>query len=309
MKVSIVGGAGRVGTSSAFAILLTGAADEIALIDIAEDRVKGEGIDLLHCTSIVSGCKVKWGGYEQLEGSDVIVVAAGERRRPEETRLQLAERNTNLFLEIIDRVMEARLGDGWILLVVTNPVDLLTYLGWKRTGLPKEKVLGTGTFLDTIRLRSLIGRWLGFDPSQVDALVIGEHGDSMVPVWSKASVGGIPIRDIPGFSEEEARSIFEEVRRAGAEMIRLKGGAGPSIGVVVASILNSISKDKGSIIPVSTVQDGPYGLHDIALSLPTAIGREGVQRILEIKLDPDEISGLHLSAMTIKENIERLGIE
>ena len=308
MKVSIVGGAGRVGSSSAFAIASMGVADEVVLVDIAEDRAMGEALDLLHCSSISSGCLVLGGGYELLDGSDVVVVAAGARRMPEETRLQLAERNAMILMDALERVMEKDLGDGWMLIVVTNPVDLLTYVGWKKTGLPRERVIGTGTMLDTARFRSLIGRWLGLDPRQVDAMIIGEHGDSMVPVWSRASVGGVPIRDVPGFSEEGARFIFEEVKKAGAEMIRLKGGAGSAIGFVVASILDAISRDKKSILPISTVQNGPYGLHDVPLSLPTVVGRGGAEMVLEMRLEPDEISGLLISAGIIKEGIEKLRV-
>ncbi len=307
MKVSIIGGGGLVGSCAGFALQATGAASQIALLDVNRDLALGQALDLMHGGPSTSDQVITSGGYEHVADSDVICITAGLRRKPDESRLQLINRNTELFLSILDEVAQAQPKSSAVVLVVSNPVDVLTYLAAERLKLPTSQVLGLGTQLDTIRFRSLLAAHLGTPPKQTNALILGEHGDSMVPIWSGATVAGLPMDKYPGWSHQAGTQIFERTKKSGAEMLKTKGGAGFAVGVAIADVIDAVILDKQLILPVSSVQRGEvYGLRDVALSVPTKVGRGGRQALLEIDLWPKEVQGLKASERSLKETIAQI---
>ncbi len=304
MKVSIIGGGGLVGSCAGFALQATGAASEIALLDVNKDLALGQALDLMHGGPSTSDQVISSGGYEHIPDSDVICVTAGLRRKPDESRLDLINRNTELFLSILSEVAKAKPKSSAVVLVVSNPVDVLTYLAAERLGLPTAQVLGLGTQLDTIRFRSLLAAHLGTPPKQTSALILGEHGDSMVPIWSGATVAGLPLDKYPNWSHQIGTQIFERTKKSGAEMLKTKGGAGFAVGVAVADVIDAVILDKNLILPVSSVVRGEvYGLRDVALSVPTKVGRGGRKAMLEIDLWPKELQGLKASERSLKETL------
>ncbi|HID11287.1 MAG TPA: lactate dehydrogenase [Candidatus Latescibacteria bacterium] len=306
MKVVIVGGAGRVGSNTAFALQLGGVVQEVGLVDVAEDAARGEALDLLHGSAFVASQRFYAGGYELVPEADLVIITAGLRRRPDESRLALINRNVALFREVLGRAKEVGWKEGAVLLVVTNPVDVLTYLGVRESGLPPERVFGLGTMLDTTRFRSLLAEHFGVDPTQVDALILGEHGDSMVPIWSTATVNGVPLKNMPGYSEAAVQKIFERTKGSGAEMIRLKGGAGYAVGVAVREVVHAMSLDRKAVLPVSSLLQGAYDIRQVCLSVPTVVGRFGVEGHVEMELWPKELSGLQRSAEVLRETIGKV---
>jgi L-lactate dehydrogenase len=233
-----------------------------------------------------------------------VVITAGLRRKPDESRLDLINRNVELFLEILGQARSAGLKRDAIILVVSNPVDVLTYLAVRQLEIPSTRVIGLGTQLDTARFRSLIADGLQLPPTQVSSLILGEHGDSMVPIWSAAQAAGLPLERFPGWSSSVAESIFQRTRGSGAEVIKLKGGAGFAVGLSIREVIHAVALDQKRILPVSTRVDGPYGIRDVCLSIPTVIGLQGVESQLEIPLWPKEHSGLQHSAQVLRETIE-----
>jgi len=306
MKVTIVGGAGLVGSSAAFALQCGAIVRQIALVDVNQELASGHGLDLLHGTPSTGDQRIVWGGYEQIPGSDVICITAGLRRKPDESRLDLIHRNTDLFLSILDEVQKAGLSREAIVLVVSNPVDILTYLAADRLPLPASQVLGLGTQLDTIRFRSLIAQQLDVAPTQVTALVLGEHGDSMVPIWSSAAIGGLPLEKFPGFSPRVAEEVFQRTRTAGAEVIKRKTGAGFAVGIAIRDVIHAIALDQRRLLPVSTVQEGCYDIREVALSVPTVVGRQGVLARHEIELWPKEVQLLRKSALVLRQTLTQV---
>ncbi len=305
-KVSIIGGGGRVGSNAAYALQLGRACEEIVLSDVAAEAAEGEALDLTHGRAAIGHPRLRAGGYEAVAGSDIVVVTAGLRRRPDESRLQLMERNAGVFREIIASLREVQLAREAILLVVTNPVDVLTYLATAELGWAPRQTIGLGTVLDTLRFRSLLGEKLELDPSRVEALILGEHGDSMVPIFSGLRYEGEPISRLPQYSEEVVREAFEATRRAGAECLRLKGGAGYAVGLAVREVVTAVLRDAGASLPVSTLQ--PAGeFEGVAFSLLTCIGRTGVVRLVPTELSGDERRGLKRSAEVLRERIAGLG--
>jgi L-lactate dehydrogenase len=304
MKVSIIGGGGLVGSCAGFALQATGAASEIALLDVNKDLALGQALDLMHGGPSTSDQVISSGGYEHIPDSDVICITAGLRRKPDESRLDLINRNTELFLSILAEITKAKPKSSAVVLVVSNPVDVLTYLAAERLGLPTSQVLGLGTQLDTIRFRSLLAAHLGTPPKQTSALILGEHGDSMVPIWSGATVAGLPLDKYPNWSHQIGTQIFERTKKSGAEMLKTKGGAGFAVGVAIADVIDSVILDKNLILPVSSVIRGEvYGLRDVALSVPTKVGRGGRKAMLEIDLWPKELQGLKASERSLKETL------
>jgi L-lactate dehydrogenase len=306
MKVSIIGGAGRVGSNAAYALQLVGWAREIALVDVMAEQAEGEALDLRHGASLANSQLFTSGGYDQVAGSDVIVITAGLRRKPDEPRLALVNRNVALFRSILAEVGKVSLPSNAILLIVANPVDILTQIAVKESGFPRERVIGTGTLLDTTRFRSFLGEHFGVAQTQVDALILGEHGDSMVPIWSSATINGVPLASFPGYQEQEVRAIFDATKKSGARVIALKGGAGYSIGLVVAHVVNAIAGDTKQVLPVSTLQTGLHGINDVCLSVPTVIGRGGAEALVEMQLAPEEEEALQNSARVLKETFAQL---
>jgi L-lactate dehydrogenase len=304
-KISIIGGAGRVGSTAAYALQTARLGGEIVLVDAAADAARGEALDLTHGRAAVGGPRIAAGDYRAVAGSDIVVITAGLRRKPDESRLQLLERNAALFREIVASVRAVELAPQAVLLVVTNPVDILTYLAATELGWPSRQTIGLGTVLDSLRFRSLLGEALGADPSLIEGMMLGEHGDSMVPVVSGLRWNGKPIADLSSCSDELIRKAVDATRTAGAECLRLKGGAGYAVGLAVREVVAAILGDSGAVLPVSTVQDSGE-LKGVALSVPTRIGKRGWLAHEPLNLSPEEHRGLLRSAEVLRETIALL---
>lgn len=306
MKCSIIGGGGLVGSNAGFALQCGGVVREIVLLDVNLDLAGGQALDLLHGGPSTADQIITAGGYEHVPSSDIVCITAGLRRKPDESRLDLINRNTDLFVGILDEVKKAGLKKDAIVLVVSNPVDILTYVAADRLDLPTSQVLGLGTQLDTIRFRSLIAQELKVAPSQVNAVILGEHGDSMVPIWSSAAIGGLPLDKFPGWSVRLADELFTRTKGSGAEVIKKKTGAGFAVGIAIRDVIHSIALDQQRILPVSTVQNGCYDIRDVALSVPTVVGRTGSVARHAIELWPKEIQLLRKSGLVLRQTLEQV---
>src|SRR5215472_13605847 len=288
MKVSIIGGGGLVGSSAAYALQCGGAVSSICLIDANKDAALGHATELLNGACLTSDVRVSAGDLSDVATSNIVVITAGLRRKPDESRLDLINRNVDLFLGLLDQVKAAGLKENAYLVVVSNPVDVLTYLAVQRSGLPWQHVLGLGTQLDTARFRSYLARRLQVPPTQVQALILGEHGDSMVPIWSSATVAGLSLEQWPGFTPQVQKEVFEETKTAGAQLIKLKGGSGFAVGLSIREVVHALALDSRKVLPVSTLQQGAYGLRDVCLSVPTVIGCGGVRQHVALALTSQE---------------------
>ncbi|MBS1716872.1 MAG: lactate/malate dehydrogenase family protein [Armatimonadetes bacterium] len=306
MKVGIIGGGGRVGSDAAYALQLGGIVNEIVLVDMNQDMADGEALDLRHGSALTSSQVITSGGYEALEGANCVVITAGLRRKPDESRLELINRNVDLFKKILDSLKGVKLAKDATILVVSNPVDILTQLAAKSGILPESQVIGLGTVLDTCRFRSLLADNFKVGATDVSALILGEHGDSMVPILSSATIAGVPLASIPGYSEDKVKGIFDFTKKSGAEVIRLKGGAGRAVGVSIKVVVEAIALDSMAIMPISSVQHGPLGINDIALSLPTRVGRLGAVEVLTPKVSAEEEEGLRKSAQALKDVLNQV---
>lgn len=309
MKVAIVG-CGFVGSAAAYAMVLIGAASEIVLVDINESLARAQAEDILHATPFAKAVKIVAGGYQRLEGSHLVVLACGVGQRPGETRLQLQERNAKIFQQVVPQVLEA--APEAVLVIASNPVDVMTHVVTKFSGVPQERVIGSGTILDTARFRTLLGEHLGVAPQSVHAYVLGEHGDSEVLVWSSAKVGGVPMLD---FAEQSGRSLTEEVRariddgvrRAAYRIIEGKQATYYGIGAGLARIARAIRDDERAVLTLSMHTDGIEGLEDVSLSLPRVLGARGVLASLPPSLSQAERAALEKSAEILKEAAAELG--
>ncbi|RLM59232.1 L-lactate dehydrogenase [Halobellus sp. Atlit-31R] len=311
--VAIVGGAGAVGSSTAFALMDSGLVGEIILVDIADERAAGEAMDLNHGAFFTSPVRVRTGGYEDCWDADVVIVTAGASQAPDETRLDLLERNAGIFAEMIPEVTRG-LDDDAVVLVVTNPVDVLSYVTWSVSDLPADRVIGSGTVLDTSRFRTALSHEFDVGPSNVHAYVIGEHGDSEVLVWSATNLGGVPIdaycrhRDVEDLDALQSR-IEDEVRDAAYEIIERKGQTNYGVARAVAAATERVLGDDDAILTVSTLLDGQHGIDDVYLSLPATVNRGGVRDVLEFDLDAEERAAVQESAAIVRESIEQLDID
>lgn len=308
MKVTIIGGGGRVGSNAAFALQCAGIVSEIQILDYNTDLAEGEALDLLHGASVVGGQRIYAGDYARAKDSDVFVITAGLRRKPDESRLDLINRNVALFDGILTSMKDAGYRSDALIFVVSNPVDILTQLAAVRLGLPTSQVLGLGTMLDTARFRSLIAQELDQSAAQVKALILGEHGDSMVPIWSSATCAGLPLDKFPGFNASLQTQLFTRAKTSGAEVIRRKGGAGWAVGLTIAEVVHAIALNRGELLPVSSMQSGCYGLRDVSISVPTVVGRKGVIKHVEVPLWPKEQQGLQASAQALRATYSKLSI-
>jgi L-lactate dehydrogenase len=304
MRVSIIGAGGLVGSCTAYALQCGGIVSGIDLMDVNADLNRGQALDLLHGASLTADQRIRAVGYEAIPESDLICITAGLRRKPDESRLDLINRNVELFLGILNSVKSAGPKKDAIVLVVSNPVDVLTYLATKALGLPSTQVIGLGTQLDSARFRSLIAESLGLPPTQVTATILGEHGDSMVPLWSVAQAAGLPLEKFPGWTSTTADELFKRTKGSGAEVIKLKGGAGFAVGIAIRDVIHAIALDQKRILPVASLVNGPYGIRDVCISVPTVVGRKGAEAQLEISLWPKEISALQHSAQVLRETID-----
>ena len=306
MKVSIIGGGGLVGSSAAYALQTGGKVSHICLIDANADAAKGHALELLHSSCLTSDQRVSAGTYEDIPTTDVVVITAGLRRKPDESRLDLINRNVDLFLGILADVKKAGLKKDAYVVVVSNPVDVLTYLAVQRCGLPWQRVLGLGTQLDTARFRGLLGKALAVPASQVDAMILGEHGDSMVPIWSSAAVAGLPLAQWPGYTEAVGKQAFEDTKASGATVIKLKGGSSMAVGHSIREVVESLARDARRVLPVSTLQQGLYGVRDVCLSVPTIVGCGGCRQQIELNLTEKERLGIGQSAKVLREIIDQV---
>jgi len=301
MKVSIIGGGGRVGSCAAFALQCSGIVKDITLLDANQAAAEGEALDLLHGAAFCADQNIWAGNYADCVQSDLICITAGLRRKPDESRLDLINRNVTLFRGILQQLKEAGLREETIIFVVSNPVDILTQLALEDTDLPASQVIGLGTMLDTSRFCSLIASTLHLPPTQVRAMILGEHGDSMVPIWSSATLDGFPLLKFPGVTPTFQGQIFERTQKSGAEVISRKGGAGYAVGVAIREVIDCIALDRRRILPISSHVKGPYGIRDICISVPTVVGRAGVVQQVELELWPKELQSLQASAKALKE--------
>ncbi|MCI0459663.1 MAG: lactate/malate dehydrogenase family protein [Gemmataceae bacterium] len=306
MKVSIIGGGGLVGSMTAYALQCGGVLSDITLIDANKDLAQGQALDLLNGAALVADQRIHAGDMGEVATSNIVVITAGLRRKPDESRLDLINRNVDLFLGILDQAKSAGLKESAYLVVVSNPVDVLTYLAVQRSGLPWQRVLGLGTQLDTARFRGYLARRLQVPATQVNALILGEHGDSMVPIWSSSTVNGLPLEQWPGFSPTLQKEVFEETRTAGAQVIKLKGGSGFAVGLSIREVVHSLALDSRRVLPVSTLQMGAYGVRDVCLSVPTVVGCGGARQHIELALTQKERIGIQQSARVLRETIQQV---
>lgn len=308
MKVSIIGGGGRVGSCAAFALQCAGIVSEIQLLDANQAMAEGEALDLLHGSALAADQRIYAGDYARAADSDLFLITAGLRRKPDESRLDLINRNVTLFVQILDSIKKAGPRKDAIAFVVSNPVDILTQLAVQRLGLPWPQVLGLGTMLDTSRFCSFIAEELKLAPTQVRAIILGEHGDSMVPIWSSATTDGLPLTGLPALNAGLQTKLFDRTKGSGAEVISKKGGAGWAVAVAIAEVIHSIALDRRRILPVSTLQQGKYDIRDICLSVPTVVGRKGALEHVEIALWPKEKLALQNSGKALKDTLAKVKV-
>lgn len=301
-KVVIIG-AGFVGSATAYACATRQICSELVLIDAVVDKAAGEADDIRHGLSYLGQMDIYAGGYECVKDADLIIITAGANRKPGETRLDLAKKNAAIARSITDSIMEHY--NGGVILVVSNPVDILTYLITKWTGLPKGMVIGSGTSLDTVRLRSAISERTDIDVKNIHAYIIGEHGDSQVPVWSNTNIAGMQIDDycrlngVP-WNDEIKAEVLREVITDGAHIIKRKGATYYGVSVCVTMLATSILRGSNTIRVVSTVMDGEFGVRDVALSLPTIISKSGANKVLTPVLTDAETQAFLKSAEACK---------
>ena len=305
-KAAIIG-CGFVGSSSAFALMQSGLFSEMVLIDADVNRAEGEALDISHGLPFAKPMKIYAGSYEDIADAAIVIVTAGAGQKPGETRLDLVKKNVEIFKSIIPEI--AKQDFNGILLIVANPVDILTYVAAKLSKLPQGRVFGSGTVLDSARLKYLLGEHLDVDNRSVHAFIIGEHGDSEMAAWSSANVSGIPLNDfceMRGYfkHEESMKKILEEVKNSAYEIIEKKHATYYGIAMSVRRICEAIIRDEKSILPVSSIQKGEYGIENVALSIPAIVGREGVEKVVPIKLSDTEKEELIKSANTLKNVLD-----
>ena len=309
-KVAVIG-CGFVGATSAFSLIQTGLFSEMVLIDANAKKAEGEAMDLSHGSAYLTPMNIYAGTYDDIVDAGIIVITAGANQKPDETRLDLVKKNVQIFKSIIPEIKK-RNCEG-ILLIVSNPVDILTEVALKLSGFPSNRVIGSGTVLDTARLKYVLGKHLQVDPRDVHAYIIGEHGDSELVVWSGAQVAGIHInhfRELRGhFNHEEAMErLAQEVRDSAYEIIERKGATYYGVAVAVKRIATAIVKDEHAVLPVSSLMQGEFGLNDLCLSIPTVIGQDGVEKVVDIYLNNDENDKLQSSARALKEVLDDLDL-
>jgi L-lactate dehydrogenase len=307
-KVGLVG-TGMVGSSFAYALMQRHLANELALVDKDSARAEGEAMDLNHGMPFVRPLRISAGGYEQLAGSEIVVITAGANQRPGETRLDLLQRNAAVFRDIVPQVVAA--SPEAIILVATNPVDILTTLAVDLAGLPAGRVIGSGTILDTARFRYLLGEHYRVDPRSIHAYIVGEHGDTELALWSLANIAGVRLRDFVdpegrGYDQAAMDSIFEQTRTAAYEIIKRKQATYYAIGLGLLTIVQAVLRDQRTVLTVSTPMTGQYGVEGIATSLPTIVGRHGAVEILDLPISDEERAAFQHSAQMLKERLGQL---
>ena len=304
-------GCGFVGASSAFSLMQSGLFSDMVLIDANADRAEGEAMDLSHGLPFARPMEIYAGNYEDISDCGLVIVTAGANQKPGETRLDLVKKNVGIFKQIIPEIVKHN--TECILLIVSNPVDILTYTALKLSGFPANRVIGSGTVLDTARLKYLIGRRFGVDSRSVHAFIIGEHGDSELAVWSSANISGVELNRFceqnGSFDHRTAlKKLYEDVRDSAYEIIKKKGATYYGIAMAVRRIAECILRDERSILPVSSLIQGHYGLENLCMGVPTIVGGEGIEKIIDINLNGEEQLELMHSADALKKVIATLDL-
>lgn len=309
-RKAVMIGCGYVGSAAVFSLMQSGLFSEIAMIDADMEKAEGEAMDISHGIPFAKHMKVYAGDYRDVKDAGIVIITAGANQKPNETRLDLVNKNVAIFKQIIPQIMENEF-DG-IMLVVANPVDILTHVAQKLSGLPENRVIGSGTVLDTARLKYNLGEHLGVDSRSVHAFIIGEHGDSEIAAWSSANVSGISLSDVCEMRghyqhDENTKEIAEKVKNSAYDIIQRKKATYFGVAMAVKRICEVIVRDEKSILPVSTVMHGEHGIEDVVLSMPCIVGREGIETKVPISLNDEEIENLRQSATLLKSIIK--GIE
>jgi L-lactate dehydrogenase len=305
-RVALIG-TGFVGSSYAFALLNQGITEELVLIDLNEAKAEGDAMDLNHGLPFSpSRTKIWYGSYADCSQADIVVITAGASQKPGETRLDLVEKNTKIFKGIVEQIMAS--GFDGIFLVATNPVDILTYAVWKFSGLPKERVIGSGTILDTARFRFLLGEYFDVDTRNVHAYIIGEHGDTELPVWSHADIAGTKIsewsKNKQDYKPEDLDNIFVNVRDAAYHIIERKGATYYGIAMGLVRLTKAILQDENSVLTVSCYLDGEYGQKDIYIGVPAVVNHSGIRQVVELDLNDEEKQKFTNSVNVLKQTME-----
>jgi L-lactate dehydrogenase len=303
----VVIGTGFVGSSYAFALLNQGIAEELVLIDLNKEKAEGDAMDLNHGLPFApSFTRIWYGDYSECDKADIVVITAGANQKPGETRLDLVEKNAKIFKGIVEQILAS--GFDGIFLVATNPVDILSYAVWKFSGFPKERVIGSGTILDTARFRFLLGNYFDVDTRNVHAYIIGEHGDTELPVWSNANIANIPItewtKNKEGYSRGDLNQIFLNVRDAAYHIIERKGATYYGIAMGLVRLTKALLENENSVLTVSAYLDGEYGHNDIYIGVPAIVNRNGVKQIIELDLNDQEKEKFAHSVQVLKNTIE-----
>jgi L-lactate dehydrogenase len=310
-RKGVIVGAGQVGMACAYSLLIQNVLDEMVIVDVNTEKLEGEVMDLNHGLPFVQPTIIRSGTLADGEDADIVIITAGAKQKPGESRLELVQRNLEIFKGLIPQVV--KYCSQAILLIVTNPVDIMTYVSLKLSGLPTSSVIGSGTVLDTARFRYLLAEKFQLDPRSLHAYIIGEHGDSEVPVWSKVNISGMQLfnEDSDGEKLEESdtiKPIFEQVKNAAYEVIQRKGATSYAIGLGVTQIVQSILRNQNRLLTVSSLIQGFEGIDDVCLSLPAVVNRQGVSRTLNLMLTPTEKDQLQNSARVLRQTIEKLDL-
>jgi len=307
-KITVIG-AGFVGSTTLYTLMMSGLVSELVLIDVNTEKAEGEVMDLNHGMPFVRPVRIYRGEYSDLAGSDIVIITAGANQKPGETRIDLVKKNTDIFKSIIAEVKKYT--KDAILLVVTNPVDILTYVTCKLSGFPTNKVIGSGTVLDTARFRYQLGKHVGIDPRNVHAYIVGEHGDTEVAAWSLTNIAGMQMEDYCKKCDSceghlSKYDIYTDVKNAAYEIIKRKGASYYAVALAVRRIVEAIVRDENSILTVSSLLDNVHGLDDVCLSLPTIVNGSGIDRILDVPFSEEELISIRKSGNSLKEIISTL---
>ena len=305
-KIILVGD-GAVGSTYAFSLVQQGIAQELGIVDIIKERTQGDAIDLADATPWIAPKTIYSAEYSDAKDADLVVISAGAPQKPGETRLDLVNKNLKILSSIVEPIVES--GFNGIFLVAANPVDILTHATWRMSGFPKDRVIGSGTSLDTGRLQKVIGKLENVDPRSVNAYMLGEHGDTEFPVWSYNNVGGVKVSDWvkahPEVGENKLEAIHKEVADMAYDIINKKGATFYGIGTALAFITKAILNNEHRVLPLSVPMDGEYGLHDIHIGTPAVVGRHGLEQVIEMPLNADEQAKMEASAKQLKEVMDK----
>ncbi|TVY04376.1 L-lactate dehydrogenase [Cohnella terricola] len=298
----VIIGAGAVGSTTAYTLLLRNRVDELVLIDANQKKAFGDALDMNHGMPFLGGAKLWAGTYEDCADADIIIITAGAAQREGETRVDLLKRNVAIFDSIVTEV--TKVNSHGIMLIASNPVDIMSYFSWRKSQWPINRIIGSGTLLDSARFRYLIGDKLGIDPRSVHGHIVGEHGDSELPLWSLANVAGAKLQ----LSDSDKNEIFENTRDAAYQIISAKGATYYAIALALDRIVTAILRDEGAVLNVSTLLKDYHGISDVFLGVPCIVDRSGVREVMDIQLTDDETELLHRSADKLKGLIESISL-